>query len=83
MVPAKNHRVNLCVERSVYDALSWLARDEGASLSAKARDLLKEALETYEDLALAKIAKERERMPVRSVRLTHNEVWRGRRTKED
>ena len=82
-VPAKNPRVNVVLERPLYDALGRLARREGSSLSTKARDLLRDALETYEDLALTKIAEERERTPVRSVGLTHNDVWRGRRTKED
>jgi hypothetical protein len=60
-VPAKNHRLNVTLERPLYDALGWLARGQGVSLSRKARDLLRDALETYEDLALAKIAEERER----------------------
>jgi len=60
-VPAKKHRVNLTLERPLYEALGWLARGRSASLSETARDLLGDALETYEDLALAKIAEERER----------------------
>ena len=58
-MPAKNHRVNVTLERPLYDALVWLARGQRVSLSRKARDLLRDALETYEDLALA--AEERER----------------------
>ena len=42
----------------MYDALGWLARRDGVSLSTKARDLLNEALE---NLALAELAAERER----------------------
>ena len=78
-MPAKNPRVNVVLERPLYDALGRLARREGASLSTKARDLLRDALETYEDLALARIAEERERTFDRSVGLTHDEVWRERR----
>lgn len=81
-MPAKNPRVNLVLERPLYDALSRLARREGTSLSTKARDLLRDALETYEDLGLARIAEERERTLDRSVALTHDEVWRGRRVKK-
>jgi transcriptional antiterminator Rof (Rho-off) len=79
VMPAKNPRVNVVLERPLYDALGRLARREGASLSAKARDLLRDALETQEDLALARIAEERERTLDRSTALTHDEVWRGRR----
>jgi transcriptional antiterminator Rof (Rho-off) len=71
----------MVLERPLYDALGRLARREGASLSTKARDLLREALETYEDLALARIAEERERTFDRAASLTHDEVWRGRRAK--
>ena len=53
--------MSVILERPLYDALRWLARGQGVSLSRKARDLLRDALETYEDLALAKIAEERER----------------------
>jgi hypothetical protein len=77
-----NPRVNVVLERPLYDALGRLARREGSSLSTKARDLLRDALETYEDLALAKIADEREQTFVRGAGLTHDEVWQGRRAKK-
>lgn len=81
-MPAKNPRVNVVLERPLYDALGRLARRDGSSLSTKARDLLREAIETYEDLALAEVAEERERTLVRSAGLTHDQVWRGRRVKK-
>ena len=80
-MPAKNPRVNVVLERPVYDALGRLARREGTSLSTTARDLLRHALETQEDLALAEIAEERERTLERSATLTHARVWRGHRVK--
>src|SRR5437870_13339371 len=80
-MPTKNPRVNVVLERPLYDALGRLARREGSSLSTKARDLIRGALETYEDLALAKVAEERERTLVRSAALTHDEVRRGGRGK--
>ena len=76
-MPAKNGRVNVVLERSVYDALGELARRRRTSLSRTARDLLRDALVKHEHLALAEIAKERERTLVRSVGLTHNDVWRA------
>jgi hypothetical protein len=80
-MPAKNPRVNVVLERPLYDALGRLARREGSSLSTQARGLLRSALETYEDVALAEIAQERERTLVRSTGLTHEAVWRTRRVK--
>ena len=58
---AKYSHVNLVLERELYDALGWHARCEGVSLSTKAHDLLRDALERHEDLVLAEIAAERER----------------------
>lgn len=81
LVPAKNPRVNVVLERPVYDALGRLARRQGASLSTTARDLLREALETHEDVALAEIAQERDRTLERSAALSHAQVWRTIRTR--
>ena len=80
-MPAKNPRVNVVLERPLYEALGRLARREGASLSTKARDLLRDALETHEDIALAEIAAERERTLDRTKTLTHDAVWRRPRSK--
>lgn len=80
-MPAKNPRVNVVLERPLYDALGRLARREGSSLSTKARDLLRDALETHEDLALARIAEERESTLDRSEGLSHDAVWRTRGVK--
>ncbi|MEP6693931.1 MAG: antitoxin, RHH family protein [Chloroflexota bacterium] len=77
-MPTKNPRVNVVLERPLYDALGRLARREGASLSTKARDLLRDALETHEDVALAEIAAERERSLGRTKTLSHDAVWRRR-----
>jgi len=75
-MPAKHLFVNVVLERALYDALGQLARRDGASLSTKARDLLCDALETHEDLALAEIAAERERTLRRTRSLTHDAVSR-------
>jgi plasmid stability protein len=75
-MPVKNPRVNVLLDRASYDALGRLARHEGTSLSTKARDLLREALETHEDVAIGDIAAERERTPDRTKSLTHDAVWR-------
>lgn len=76
-MPAKNPRVSVVLERPLYDGLSRLARREGTSLSLKARDLLREAIEAHEDLALNQIAAERERTFDRSRALSHREVWKS------
>ncbi len=75
-MPAKNPRVIAVLGRPLYDALSRLARREGMSLSLKARDLLREALEVHEDVALARIAEQRERTFDRTRARSHQRVWR-------
>jgi hypothetical protein len=51
------------------------------SVSTKARDLLRHALEIEEDTALGALAEEREVAFDRRKALTHREVWATRRTR--
>jgi len=60
-MPAKNPRINVVLEKPLYRHIQRLARDEGVSLSLKVRDLIKEALEAHEDIALAEFAEDREK----------------------
>jgi hypothetical protein len=78
-MPTKNPRVNVVLERPMYDALGRMARREGSSLSTTARDLLRAALEMQEDRSLGAIAEQRERTFDRTRALTHKAVWSGRR----
>lgn len=80
-MPTKNPRVNVVLERPIYDALGRMARREGASLSTTARDLLRAALEMQEDRFLGAIAGERERTFDRTRALSHTAVWKARRTR--
>ena len=74
-MPAKNPRINVVLEKPLYNALHDLAEEQGLSLSMLMRDLVKEALELREDRALAEFAAEREEGFDRSKALTHEEVW--------
>lgn len=74
-MPTKNPRVNVVLEKPLYLAIEHLAKREGISLSLKVRDLVKEALEIEEDMALSILAEERERTFKRSTALKHDEVW--------
>jgi predicted DNA-binding protein len=80
-MPAKNPRVNVVLERPVYDALGRLARHDGTTLSTKARDLLREALERYEDVGLAELAEERLRTLDRSGLVPHSQVAKALRSR--
>jgi len=74
-VPAKNPRVNVVLEKPLYEGLRRWARRDGVSLSLKVRDLVKDALVTEEDRALARFAEERERSFDRKRALTHDQAW--------
>ena len=74
-MPTKQPRVNVVLERPLYEALSRLAHRDGVSLSLKARDLLREALEIEEDVVLARFAGEREHSFDRKKALTHPQAW--------
>jgi len=74
-LPAKNPRINVVLEKPLYNAIERLATKEGVTLSTKVRDLIKEALEIEEDVALSEFAEIRERSLTKSKLLKHDEVW--------
>jgi hypothetical protein len=75
-MPAKNPRINVVLEKPMYEAIKRIAKKEGISISLKARDLLREALEVEEDRLLEDIAREREKTFTRKSALTHEEIWK-------
>lgn len=74
-MPTKLPRLNVVLERPVYWSVKQLAKREGVSLSLKARDLIRAALELYEDAYLAERAHERAATFDRAKALTHEQVW--------
>ena len=74
-MPSKNPRINVVLDVHLYKNIQFLAEAEGVSLSAKVKDLIKEALEVQEDLYLAAFAEEREKTWDKSTARTHDEIW--------
>lgn len=74
-MPTKNPRVNVVLEKPLYEALRRRAKRDGISLSLKVRDLVKEALEAEEDRVLVRFAEEREQSFDRKKALSHAQVW--------
>lgn len=74
-MPAKNPRINVVLDDPIYRRIRFLAEKDGVSLSTKVRDLLKEALEIYEDIHLAAFAEDREKSWDASSTLSHDDVW--------
>ena len=74
-MPTKNPRINVVLDKSLFQSVERMAKREGVSLSMKARDLLKEALEIHEDVMLAEFAETRETSFKRSDAAGHEDVW--------
>ena len=74
-MPTQNPRVNVVLDNFLYQNVRLLAEKDNVSLSAKVRDLLKEALEIQEDIALSAFAEKREKSCNDSKALTHDDVW--------
>ncbi|MFI5361685.1 MAG: antitoxin, RHH family protein [Elusimicrobiota bacterium] len=62
-MPTKNPRLQVVLEKPLYEALASLAKGDHVSMSTKARDLIKEAIEHLEDLGLASIVADRAAKP--------------------
>ena len=71
----KNPRLNVVLEPPIYQTLKHLAHKDGVSLSLKARDLIRLALEYCEDLYWTKTAEQREKTLSKKKPLTHKEAW--------
>jgi len=74
-MPTTKPRINVILEEPLYETIEHLAERDGMSLSMKVRDLVKDALEIQEDLALSSFAEEREKSFHKSKSLQHDEVW--------
>jgi alkyl hydroperoxide reductase subunit AhpF len=59
----------------LYQDVRLLAEKDNVSLSAKVRDLLKEAMDMQEDIALSGFAEKRETSWNDSQALSHDDVW--------
>lgn len=71
----KNLRLNVVLEAPLYSAIWHLAKKDHVSLSLKARDLIREALEYYEDIHWARVADSREKTFSKKTVLSHKQVW--------
>ena len=71
----KNPRINVVLEKPLYQVIQKKAKKDGSSMSLVVRDMVKEAMELHEDIGLAEFAEEREKTYSKNKSLTHKEVW--------
>lgn len=75
-MPTHNPRLNIVLDKTLMHSLSRLAKKDGISLSLKARDLIREALELEEDAYWSQKADKRAKTFSQTTSLTHQQVWR-------
>ncbi len=74
-MPTKNPRVNITLEDSSMESLDSLAKHQNKSVAGLAKELLLEALERHEDLALSTVAEERDSDEPEK-RVSHDNAWK-------
>jgi len=75
-MPTNKPRINVALEKRLYQAVNYLSRVRGVSMSSIIRTLLDEALELQEDIVLSEFADKREKTLSADKTMTHDEVWR-------
>ena len=73
-MPTKNPRINITLESALAGLLAEIAEQEEISVSSLAKELVLEALERREDIALSAIAKVRD--TGKSKRVKHENAWK-------
>ena len=73
-MPALQPRISTVVEPPLFATVERLARRDHMSVSQKARDLLRQAVDLDEDADLAAVA--RQRKSRRGPLLSHGEIWK-------
>lgn len=73
-MPTKNPRINITFEEMSADLLIKLAKKQKKSVSSLAKELILEALERREDIALSDIANARDKE--KEKRITHHDAWK-------
>ncbi len=73
-MPTKNPRLNVVLDVELYDMVEKLSKQEDKSMSVIAKELIEDALEKHEDLALSEMAMRRESKSKKKV--SHDKAWK-------
>jgi hypothetical protein len=74
-MPTKNPRINVVLTPRVYADVQILSEARGLSMSSVVGDLIEDALEIQEDMALAALADERKKSLRKSELVSHKKAW--------
>lgn len=72
-MPAANPRLNMVLEKPLYQIIVKMAKKGGVSISAKARDLLLQAIELEEDQMLTDMVSSR--LKDKRPSISHEAMW--------
>jgi len=73
-MPTRNPRINITFEPATAGVLAYLAIQEEKSVTSVAKELVLEALERREDMALSTLAEIREQTIIKRVK--HRDAWK-------
>ena len=73
-MPTKNPRINITFEEATAFLLAQLAKENNKSISSMAKELILEALDKREDMALSSIAELRDIKSAKKVK--HQDAWK-------
>ena len=73
-MPTNHPRINITLEPATADLLANLAKQENRSVSSVAKDLILDALDRHEDMALSRLAHDREKSNKKTVK--HEDAWK-------
>lgn len=74
-MPTKNPRVNVVLNPRIYADVQTLSEARGLSMSSIVEDLVEEALEIQEDIALTALADKRKKSLKKSELVSHSKAW--------
>ena len=73
--PTKNPRINVVLTPRIYADVQTLSEARGLSMSSLVEDLIEDALEIQEDMALVALADERKKSLKKSELVSHKKAW--------
>ena len=73
-MPTKNPRLNVVLDKNVYQTVSWLAQKENKSMSEVAKELMADAIEKHEELLLSQEIMKRENLSKKTI--PHDKAWK-------
>ena len=73
-MPTKNPRLNVVLDTELYEIVEKISKQEDKSMSVVAKELITDALEKNEDMALSEMVMKREAKSKKTI--PHDKAWK-------